>query len=195
MRRKKIRGLKRHFRRYAAMKQFSEPLDVEWLYKQHYVYSKLGLAPWVGATFASNPPVRFRQEAFLSLLLTHQQWQNTFTDFPEPVYSAVWLMDSRFRDSQVVVGIRERITRYENIFATVVTPTPPLPIEYRHLPGVAQLHWTAYFDEIALWPDDLPPNTPVNAYEAVTTEAGEEFYLLRTGGKIWVGQSPGTTAS
>ncbi|KUG07638.1 hypothetical protein [Solirubrum puertoriconensis] len=185
---KKIRGLRRHYNRFVQLKQHPEHLPIERLYQHSYAHSQLGLHPWVGWSFASNPPTRFRQQAVLGLLNTFWNWQQQFEALPEPYYAAVWVTDLSFRDSQVVVGIRERIEWYTRLHSSAILPTPQLPAEYRNLAGVEQLQWAAYHEEIPLWPDELPVGILPDQYRKATTDLGEEYCLLRSGGTVWVGQ-------
>lgn len=195
---KKVRGLTRHFRRFEQSKHHPEPLTWDELREGIYVNEKLGLAPWVASSFANSPPGRFRREAFAKLLATHALWQRVLRGFPEPYYLAVWLMDSRFRDSQVVAGIRERVTRYEHVFGEPDPEAPPLPPEYRNVPGAEQLHWTAYHKEYADTFDaenataeqqDWETRLRRRRYRTVEDEEYGTIYLFREG-HVWVGRSP-----
>lgn len=195
---KKVRGLIRHFRRFEQGKLRPEPLTWDELRTGIYVNKKLGLAPWVASSFANSPPTRFRQEAFAQLLTTHAFWQRELSGFPEPYYLAVWLMDSRFRDSQVVAGIQERITRYEHVFGEPDPEAPPLPPEYRRVPGAEQLHWTAYHKEYADTFDaehasaeerqDWENLLRRRRHRIVEDEEYGTVYLFHEG-RVWVGRS------
>ncbi|GAA4387248.1 hypothetical protein [Hymenobacter koreensis] len=195
---KKARGVRRHFRRFAHGKLHPEPLSFQRRHQNHYDYAKLGLGPWLSTSFASLPPVGFRREAFQLLLATHAQWQQELTANPDPYYLAIWLMESCFRDSQVVAAIEQRIGHYERVFELPDPTAPPLPPEYEAVPGAELLHWTAYhhavphtFDAATASPQEQQEWAAFLRrvqYRTVPNAECGTVYLISTG-RVWVGRS------
>ncbi|WP_400191083.1 hypothetical protein [Hymenobacter sp. B81] len=191
---KKVRGRRRQLRRFAQSSHLPVPWSLRQLHQDQYDYARPGLAPWYGSSFASNPPTRIRQEVFKALLATHTQWQCQLQDYAEPHYLAVWVMNSVFRESQVVAGVGSRREYYAGVFGLPDPAAPPLPPEYQAVPGAGQLRWTAYQHEVPVghWEfDDAAEATQFLRrvrYRTVADAAGNPLYLIRLG-RVWVGKA------
>ena len=156
----------------------------------HREYVKLGLFPW---SVDSKLPVPIRQLWVKRLVDDCRRWQAKLAAHYAAFYLAVWLYEPDFGRSQVVAGIAEKQVWYEQLFAEVAeTGAPPFPAEYQQLPGVADLHWTAYAETTTCWPEDLleldawalkKPHWPGK------TADGREVVVVQIGW-IWVGRLP-----
>lgn len=191
---RKIRGAKRHTKRLAQQSTTAAPLSWVRLKHHHYDYEKLGLAPWHWQH--RWPPALVRKLAVQHLLSTFFDWQRQMLAQPEPFYLAIWLVESDFaHSSQVVAGIRERQSYYQNIFGAPDPAGPLLPPEYQLLPGAAQLTWHTHPWEIMLDTDDYPDTWPAwslsKPHHFYTHTDGRNFMVVQTGW-VWVGQAVST---
>ncbi len=193
----KVRGGKRHLKRLVGQSLIAPPLSEERLQRYGYDYQVLGLAPW--HWHYCQPPQRVRQLAAQHLLATFFNWQQQLQAQPEPFYLAVWLVEPDFaHSSQVVAGIRERRARYQKSFGEPDPTGPPLPPEYRQLPGAELLNWTTHPWQIGLDAFDYPNGWPAWAlakpHYAHIYENDNPYLMVQTGW-VWVGQQTATPVS
>ena len=187
---KKIRGGKRHLRRLQANSTWAAPLSVDTLLERRYYGEKLGLHPW--HWHHRQPPKRVRQLAAQHLLTTFFAWQPTLAALAEPVYAAVWLVGPEFaHSSQVVAGIGARTDYYRTTFGQPDPDGPPLPAEYRELPGADKLAWQTCSWHTLVDSFDYPDGWPAWALEKphflCQPEDNDEYLLMQTGW-VWVGR-------
>jgi|GEM_PF-6813642 len=192
---KKVRGFTRKVRSVERRCTPLDPLSIEYLQRYHYDYAKLGLGPfhwhrWHGR----RPPRVVRRLAADQLLRTLFTWLPTLHNQPEPFYLAVWLVDTEFAHvSQVVAAVEERISWYEDLFGAPVADGPPLPAEYRQLPGAEKLTWTTHPHVAMLdtftYPDGWPARELRRPHWYHTAENGDEYLIVQVGW-TWVGQLP-----
>lgn len=193
MREKKVRGLRRRFRQFQQWSETVNPLErtpgAEW----QYAHARASTGPWVGLSYASNPPTGFQREAIRGLLRTHGQWQAELADSPEPYYLAVWFYELTFRDTRLMAAFGERKALYEEWDAQPVDPQPPLPELLSRVPGAEQLHWQAYDHVVpAFWASDYSPASLariLRRYDYYTVEQpdGDTLYYVYRGLQ-WVGR-------
>jgi hypothetical protein len=194
---KKGRGGKRHLRRLQHDSKTPGWLWLPGLQKWHYQYEKLGLAPW--HWHHRQPPRIVRQLAVQHLLTTFFAWQPELAALNEPVYSAVWLVESEFaHSSQVAVGIRECVENYQNRHGDPIEDAPSLPTEYQQLPGADRLSWTTHSWQVLHEDCDYPNGWPHYLLRLPHYDyywQGRTFLVVQTGW-VWVGQlrEQGTSA-
>ena len=145
---KKIRGGKRILQIICNWKESATmPLDLNRLHQYHYCYERV-VHPWVVYVGSRiSPPKRFRNEIILGLLRRYEHWNTQLQMLGEPYYLKVWLFDKTFFESQIVVGIQERIQRYENVFHQVERK---LVFPFQHFAnnaaGCLGFQWTPGFE-------------------------------------------------
>jgi len=182
---KRIRGFRRRLLDHQRRAAIPEPFDSDYLRESHRDYAKLGLAPWA---VNEKPPLSIRK-LWVSRLVSdfHHWYPQIAAQYPE-FYLAVWLFELEFGRSQLTAGIEEKRTWYEGVFGPETNL--PLPAEYRLLPGVTDLHWSARAQLESYWPDDFAElgswglNRP---HWQVETTGGKPFFRVQVGW-VWVGQ-------
>jgi hypothetical protein len=189
--RKRIRGLRRHFRAHQQQALLPALLDKTRLTGFQVDYQQLGLAPWYTH---QKPPTRFRQLWVGRLVRDFYHWQVQLKERYSDFYLAVWLFEPRFGHSQLVTAIEERKAHYEQLFmhwaGARVHPSRELPPEYQALPGVLDLHWTSYPDVELLLPDEFAEQRAWVAKKPHwpgETVDGEPYIAVQVGW-VWVGQ-------
>ena len=91
-------------------------MNLENLLQYHYDYERV-VHPWgICVRSKISPPKRLRNEIIAGLLERYEQWNQLLRQLGEPYYLKVWIYDRLFFESQIVMGIRERIQWYENVF-------------------------------------------------------------------------------
>ncbi|WP_324677810.1 hypothetical protein [Hymenobacter sp. GOD-10R] len=161
--------------------------DIDYFRQTHRDYEKLGLAPWA---VNEKPPLVIRQAWVSRLVADYHAWHAQIVPHFPDYYLAVWLFEPESGRSQLVAGLEDRKTLYENFFGPEANL--PFPTEYQQLPGVTELHWTARAQVEAYWPEDFAElgswglNRP--HWEAETAD-GEPFFTVQVGW-VWVGQKP-----
>ncbi|TGE24582.1 hypothetical protein E5K00_05045 [Hymenobacter aquaticus] len=188
----KIRNPRRRIRQLPDLQPAPAPLDLAALQQVHYEYKKLGLGVWHWP--ARHPPRLIRQLAATHLLNTFFAWDAQLQNLGQPYYLSLQLVSPDFaHSSQVIAGLHERIAFYQTALGEPVADAPPLPPEYRELPAVRQLHWTAHPHEQWLDSFDCPSGWPARylrrPHRFFTAEDGEEYLVVRMGW-VWVGQLP-----
>ncbi|MDJ0365401.1 hypothetical protein QMK33_09565 [Hymenobacter sp. H14-R3] len=189
MSKKRVRGLRRHWRRHQQRATVPTAPDLAYLAEYNYDYDQLGLAPW---TVHGRPPLAFRRLWATRLLTDLQQWREQLVPLYPDLYLAIWLYDIRFGLSQVVTAIEERRLYYAHCFKEA--QPIPLPIEYQDLPGVADLTWTAHAEVDVFTPDEFAElgkwDSRRNHWRAKFTD-GNDCLVVQVGW-VWVGRVPTT---
>jgi hypothetical protein len=197
-RHKKIRGGKRHLKRLVQLSQTAASLSSQLLQRYGYDYHKPGLGIW--HWHHRQPPKQVRQLAARHLLTTFRAWQRQLQAQQEPFYLAIWMVQGAefAHSSQVVAGLGERLTRSACMFGAPDASGPPLPAEYRALPGANQLTWHAHPWEVLVDSFDHPGGWPAWAlakpYYLCQPEDNDEYLMVQTGW-VWVGQAAGASAA
>jgi hypothetical protein len=189
MDKKRVRGLRRYWRRHQQRAMVPTAPSLAHIARYKYDYDHLGLAPW---TVHGRPPAAFRRLWATRLLTDLQQWREQLTPLYPTLYLAIWLYDMRFGKSQVVMAIEERQPYYEHFFGEA--QPIPLPSEYEDLPGVADLTWSAHEEVDVFSPEEFAELGKWGARKrhwlAMTTD-GEACVVMQTGW-VWVGRVPAT---
>ncbi|WBA42801.1 hypothetical protein [Hymenobacter canadensis] len=191
-RHKKIRGGKRHLKRLVRLSQTAASLSEQRLQQSGYNYKWLGLGVW--HWHHRQPPKRVRQLAARHLLTTFRAWQRQLQAQPEPFYLAIWLVCSPefAHSSKVVAAIQGMRARYRDRLQEADPAGPPLPPEYRQLPGANQLTWHAHPWEILVdsfdYPDGWPAWALAKPHYLCQPEDNDEYLMVQTGW-VWVGQA------
>ena len=184
--RKRLRGFKRFWRDHQYRASIPEEFSLPYFAQVHRGVRKLGLYPWA---VSEKPPLAIRRLWVARLVADFQQWQQTLAAHYAAYYLAVWLHEPEFGRSQLVAGIQEKQTWYEDVFHE--PENLPFPADYQDLPGVNTLHWIAYPETIAIWPEDLHALDSwalKRPHWQGTTAAGEPIIMVRIG-LIWVGRA------
>jgi hypothetical protein len=179
MSKKRVRGLRRHWRRHQQWATIPTPPDLAGLATYKYAYAHLGLAPW---TVHGQPPLAFRRLWATQLLTDLWQWREQLAPLYPDLYLAIWLYDSRFGKSQVVTAIEERKLRYEHLFKEAQPVA--LPAEYQSLPGAADLVWTAHAEVDVFMPDEFAELGKWGArrhHWLATTTDGDDCIVVQVG--------------
>lgn len=191
MTRKRIRGLRRHFRAHQQQAVLPAVLDETRLATFQVDYQELGLAPWYTH---QKPPRLFRQLWVTRLVSDFYHWQTQLAGLYPDFYLAIWLFEPRFGYSQLVTAIGERKAHYEQLFAhwagSRVQPPQALPPEYQVLPGVQGLHWTRYPEVELLLLDDFAEQSAwatKKPHWPGETLDGEPYMAVQVGW-VWLGQ-------
>jgi len=186
MHRKRLRGLRRHWRNHQQRATVSGALNLSFIADYHYDYSQLGLAPW---TVYGRPPVAFRRLWATRLLSDLRQWQEQLTPLYPGLYLAIYLYDNHFGLSEIAAAIGRQKSYYESRFQGAYPI--PLPIEYQSLPGVSELIWTAHAEVDVFSPDEFAElgawGTHHRHWSATTTDGDDCIVVQR--GWIWVGRA------
>lgn len=185
MKRKRLRGFRRHLRKHQEWAATPKELDVNRVERLHYHYEKLGLAPWM---VSEKPPLAIRKLWVGRLIADFYQWQKQLKHHYFDCYLAVWLFEPDFGESQLVAAIEERKTQYKELFGDVITK--PLPAEYGSIPGIDLLQWTARANIISCWPEDFAEMgswASRKPHWLVETPDGKTLIAVQTG-LVWVGQ-------
>lgn len=187
--RKRVRGLRRHWRQHQRRASAPTAPDLAHLTTYKYDYDHLGLAPW---TVYGRPPAAFRRLWASRLLTDLQQWRAQLMPRYPDLYLAIWLYDIRFGLSQVVTAIEQMKTVYEQRLP--VAQPISLPVEYHGLPGVSDLSWTAHAEVDVFMPDEFAElgkwGSRRNHWVAKTTD-GDDCVVVQSGW-VWVGRVPTT---
>ncbi len=190
MSKKRVRGLRRHWRRHQQWATKLTLPNLAWLAGHESDRDQLGLAPW---NVHERPPLAFRRLWARRLLTDLQQWRAQLVPLYPDVYLAIYLYDSRFGLSQVIAAIGTRKPRYERRRFGPEQDIP-LPSEYRDLPGVADLIWTAHAEVDVFMPDEFAAfgrwGKRKPHWLASTTD-GDDCVVVQTGW-VWVGRVPTT---
>ena len=122
-------------------------LDLDLLQKYHYDNEKFATQPWGNIARSRNPKGKYRQLFIENLMSIYEDWNAQLKTLNEPCYLKIWLNQTQIVNSQVVCGIKERIERYENIFAAAENE-----INFSYFTTLEQailkrFHWEKYFDE------------------------------------------------
>ena len=142
---KKTRGATRATTKLAE--KTTRKLDLDMLQKYHYDNEKFATQPWGNIARSRNPKGKFRQIFIENLMSIYEDWNAQLKILNEPFYLKIWLNQTQIVNSQVVCGIKERIERYENIFAAAendINFSYFTPLEQAIL---KRFHWGKYFDE------------------------------------------------
>jgi hypothetical protein len=80
-----------------------------------YIDMKLYIDPFYRLE-KRNPPIWYRKLFVAALMDVYANWKSLADSFSEDYYLKIWVFESNFYDSQVVLGIRERIDRFQGLF-------------------------------------------------------------------------------
>jgi hypothetical protein len=194
----KVRGGKRHLQRHQRQSITPTPLDIQNLYKRHYDYEYLGLAPWHRHAWnRQQTPKLIRQLAVQHLLATFFAWHSQLAEFPEPYFLAIRIVAPEFaHSSEVMVAIKDQFERYQTNYDAPDTTGPSLPEVYQKLPGAEKLTWHAQPWEVFVDAFDYPNGWPAWALRKPNylwqSPDGCEYLVMQTGW-MWVGQMPTET--
>ena len=192
--RKRIRGLRRHFRNLRQRaKRPSEMrvVDLTWLARYQQTYHNVIADPWL-----SHEDVP-RKQAFRALWVerfvrTFPHWHAQLKSRYPTFYLAIWLYEPTaedFRHSRIMVAVNERRLLYENSFGVV--RDRPLPLEYAAVPGIETLDWKAYARQHSYTPEEFEQAGPELAnrpHQHGETEQDQPSIIVHFGW-IWVGQA------
>lgn len=118
--RKKIRNWPVLVKRLQALKNYYLSFDLGSL-KEYLVngsgslYMKLEVYPF-NMLNKRNLPLWYEKLFIQALIEVYNHWDKIAKNLGEEYYLKIWIFDPRFYESQVVLGIRDRISWYENIF-------------------------------------------------------------------------------
>jgi len=185
--RKRIRGLRRHWRKHQQWAAAPQALSLDLMESVHYNTEQLGIAPW---TVHGKPPRAIRQLWASRLLADFFAWQRQLMASYSDFWLSIRLYDHRFGLGQLDAAIHEQQAYFERRFQDEGMDIP-LPPEYQSLPGAAQLRWTCYPVLDGLRPDEFTEQYAWYKKKPYWTDQdadGEEWIVVQTG-YVWVGQA------
>lgn len=192
MMRKRIRGVRRHFRRHHQAAAAPTALNVERLARYGVDYAQLGIAPWFNH---QRPPQEFRRLWLTRLVTDFHRWRAELAREHPAFYLGVWLFEPHFGHSQLVAAVADRQAHYEELFdesgSFRALPARDLPPEYRDVPGIGDLTWRRHADIAAFLPADFAAQgaeTRRKPHWDATTVEGEPYVAVQVGW-VWVGQA------
>lgn len=193
--RKRIRGLRRHFRNLrqrAKRPSEMQLVNLTWLARYQQTFLTVIANPWVSCEEVPRQQ-EFRALWLERLLRTFPHWHAQLKSGYSAFYLAVELYEptaERFCLSRLAVAVNERRLLYENRLG--VAQDIPLPLEYLAVPGIETLDWRAY----AHWssgytPEEFKQAGPELAnmpHRLGETKQGEPCVIVQLGW-VWVGQA------
>ena len=196
--RKRIRGVRRHFRRHQQSAAAPAVLDQERLARNGVDSFESGIAPWFDD---QRPPLAFRRLRVARLVADFHRWRAQLTGAYPTHYLAVWLFEPRFGQSQLVAAVADHHAHYSKLFSEEGSfrplPRLDLPPEYRDVPGIRDLAWRRHADIAAFLPEDYAAQDLKmrrKPHWNMTTAEGDLFIAVQIGW-VWVGQVPPTDSS
>lgn len=194
--RKRVRGLRRHFRHLQQRAKRPSELqlvDLTWLTRFQQTFLTVIADPWLCCQEVPRKQ-EFRARWVERLVRTLPHWHTQLSSRYPAFYLAVELYEptaEQFCHSRLGVAVNERRRLYENRFG--VAQDRPLPAEYLAVPGIETLAWQAY----ARWSSPYTREEFEQAgtrlankpHKLVETEQGEPGISVQLGW-IWLGQAP-----
>lgn len=192
--RKRIRGLRRHYRNLRQRAQ--RPGDMRggvltWLARYQATYFNVIADPWACCKEVPRQPA-FRAFWVAHFVRTLHHWHAQVQKEYPAFYLAIWLYAPTAEDfchSRIQVAVKERRLRYENVF--VEAQEVPLPLEYLAVPGIETVDWQAYAQLVSYTPEDFEqagPKVTNKPCKQGKTGQGEPCILVQFGW-VWVGQA------
>jgi hypothetical protein len=194
--RKRIRGLRRHFRHLqqrATRPSKLRLVDLTWLARFQQTFLTVTADPWASCQEVPRYQA-FRALWVQRLLHTFPHWRAHLKRRYPTFYLAIQLHEptpSQFCQSRLVAAVNERRWLYENAYG--VAQDIPLPTEYATIPGIEALEWRTYikwsspysleeFAQAGTWLANIP-------HKGGVTNQGEPCIFVQLG-LVWVGQVP-----
>lgn len=187
---KRIRGLRRHFRllrQLAAAPAALREVDHLWLKNYRQTFCNVMVSPW---SWGQPPPRAFRQLWAEHLVRTFQHWSRQLDSHHPDNHLALWLYPSttnEFQQSRLIVTLGERRRIFDELLGELLPI--PLPQEYCRIPGIDAIQWQAYarlqhfspqrFADSSEWAAGKP-------YWPGTNAAGKPGIIVQHGW-VWVG--------
>ena len=192
--RKRIRGLRRHFRNLrqrAKRPSKMRPVDLTWLAHSQQTYHKVIAHPWLSCKYVPRKQ-EFRALWLARFVQTLPYWYAQLKRKYSAFYLAIELYEPTAEDfcqSRLMVAVNERRLLHENLFG--VAQDMPLPVEYMAVPGIETLDWRAYAQQCSYTHEEFEragtrlANRP---HRQVETVQGESSIIVHFGW-VWVGQA------
>lgn len=178
--RKRIRGLRRHFRNLrqrAKRPSEMQLVDLTWLARFQQTFLTVIADPWLSCQEVPRKQ-EFRALWVERFVRTFPHWHAQLESKYSAFYLAIELYEptaEQFCQSRLGVAVNERRLLYENRFG--VAQDRLLPSEYLAVPGIETLDWRAY----ARWSS---PYTPEEFEQAGTRLASRPHKLVETAGRV-----------
>lgn len=192
--RKRIRGLRRHFRnlRHRATKPSELRLvDNTWLARHQQAALNVIADPWLSCKEVPRKQ-EFRALWVERFVRTLPHWHAQLKSRYSTFYLAIHLHEptpEHFCESRIRAAVNERRLLYENIFG--VAQDRPLPLEYLAVPGIDTLDWRAYANWSSSYTleefEQAGTSLSTKPHKRVETEWGEPGIIVLLGW-VWVGQ-------
>jgi hypothetical protein len=192
--RKRIRGLRRHFRnlRQRATKPSELRLANDiWLARHQQTGFKVIADPWLSCKEVPRKQ-EFRALWVERFVRTLPHWHAQLKDRYSAFYLAIHLHEptpESFCESRLRAAVNERRLLYENLFG--VAQDLPLPAEYRAVPGIEALDWRAYARLASYTPEEFEqagPELATRPHSLEATAQGDACVIVQFGW-VWVGQA------
>jgi len=154
MRKEKIRGHKRRWKDIENWRLDNLGLNLTdyLLNERDYYYAKIRVHPWSGISLGNSeipqPTRKTKQKMLSGLLDIYDDWKKQLDQLGQPYYLKIWIFEPRFKQSQVVCAVGERMDYYENLFYQPETSKTFIPAFYGELKNRLQnFTWECRLDE------------------------------------------------
>ena len=149
---KKIRGFNRRIKEINRWRTNNLILDIDLLKERQYEYVKFWISPWDNLRYKERnyigPKSKARTLILNSLLDIYDNWEQQLVELGIPYYLKIWLYEPRLTSSQIVCGINDKISHYENVFTKsdkkIISPSKKYEAIDERLEKYA---WTVALDE------------------------------------------------
>jgi hypothetical protein len=155
-------------------------------------YMKLYIDPFY-RIIKRNPPLWFRKLFIQALCDVYENWQRYAKQLDTPYYLKIWIFEPSFTQSQIVLGIGERIKWYENLF-DAHEKNIPFPDQYKS-DSTGKFNWD-FAKEIDVVEKDYFSNKEWKKFIAEKkiwktdklkdVDPEVEYYLFHAG-DVWIG--------
>jgi len=154
---KKIRGWKNQVKKIEKWKNVNINLDIESLKQKNRDYLKIWIDPWY-RLIKRNPPNWYCKLILKSMIEIYMSCFKTLQEFGEPFYLKIWLYDSNFIKSQIVVATQDAFNFYDNVFEKNISDRR-FPYEKYDTKGLElkNFNWERYIEDYVIFEkiDDL----------------------------------------
>ena len=186
---KKVRGWKRQIRKLNKWKEIYININIKSIEKYKYDYVKIWIDPW-DRLIKRNPPMWFQKLIIKGLVEIYENWKKQLEKTYKNYYLKLWVFEPNFYNSQVVVGIENKIGYYNNLF-DVNSKSKVFPISYQNKDcDLTSFGWVCCIEKIYHFERDLDlgfiSKLKPNGYEIIISDSGDKLYSFNLG-FVWVG--------
>jgi len=93
----------------------------QYFHDRNYMHMDLMIDPFNRYT-KRNPPIWYKKLWIKALMEVYENWNDIAKNLWEEYYLKIWIFEPHFHESQLVLGIKDRIERYQKLFGDYETP-------------------------------------------------------------------------